>query len=61
MSSKHVEVLTKRRDWLKARVKKRRGLGSDASYDEAECQALTWALSLIEDLTRTETLTNNRE
>ena len=41
---RRIEVLRKRRDWLKARIDTS---STDLSFDKAEYSALTWALGVI--------------
>ena len=41
---RRIEVLRKRRDWLKARVE---SSPVDLSFDKAEYSALSWALGVI--------------
>ena len=39
-----LDILRKRRDWLKARVE---GSPADLSYDKAEYSALVWAIGVL--------------
>ncbi len=42
-----LQALTKRRDWLAARVERAKSDGKDLSYDNQERAALDWAIGII--------------
>jgi hypothetical protein len=44
---KRIEILTKRRDFLAARIIQRRAEKKETTHDDAERSALTWALEMI--------------
>jgi hypothetical protein len=47
----HLNRLTKRRDWLLARIAHEEALsGRDLTYDRAEASALIWAIEKIREM-----------
>jgi hypothetical protein len=43
-----IQRLTKRRDWLAARIAERKSNNLKANFDEAEHAALNWGIEIIE-------------